>query len=108
MKNHAKIFSFMTFHIKLSLVQNLRLDKIDEFIYLLELRVSLVGGWGGGGGAEGIPPLTEKWACPPHLPPLLCAQNIDFIIFNTPKLYANDWDLVCRFGTNGPKMFFRA
>ena len=41
-------------------------------------RVSCIGG---GGGPGGITPNTQKISLSPHVPPLLCPKNVDFVIF---------------------------
>ena len=51
------------------------------------------------GGGWGDPPLPEKLACPPHVPPLLCPKKADFVIFMQflailPKLSPQPVDLI--------------
>ena len=43
-------------------------------------RVSSIGG-GGGGGDWGITPNIQKISLSPHVPPLFCPKNVDFVIF---------------------------
>ena len=38
-------------------------------------------GGGGGGGAWGITPNIQKISLSPHVPPLFCPKNVDFVIF---------------------------
>ena len=61
-----------------------------KFIWKIALAIisrTLGWGWGGGKVGEGTegdppppPPSREKLACTP-MPPLLCPQNVDFVIF---------------------------
>ena len=38
--------------------------------------------WGGGGGGDwGITPNIQKISLSPHVPPLFCPKNVDFVIF---------------------------
>ena len=37
--------------------------------------------WGGGGEDWGITPNIQKISLSPHVPPLFCPKNVDFVIF---------------------------